>query len=254
MSDDEQAFLNAIIAEPAEDTYRMAFADWLEEHDQTERAEFIRVQIELSRDYYQPNAFIDARFHSLVNRERVLFHQSPMTQSWFGSAFGLLKVGQDWYDLLRWFSRGFIHTVRGTLEDLRGRECRRCDGRGHVNVGKGFEDSEQHICDRCNGFGVTGGLLIDVIKTNPVEVVEVTDRKPSRDHRDPQTVYEWSNEGDGLASSNTALPEKLLVLMMGHGLSLHKWFYKEAIATAALSAALLEETRERIAAQQESPK
>jgi uncharacterized protein (TIGR02996 family) len=41
---DESALLAAIIAHPDEDTPRLMYADWLEEHDQPERAEFIRIQ------------------------------------------------------------------------------------------------------------------------------------------------------------------------------------------------------------------
>ena len=46
---DELALLTAIIAHPEEDTPRLVFADWLEENGQPERAEFIRVQIEITR-------------------------------------------------------------------------------------------------------------------------------------------------------------------------------------------------------------
>lgn len=46
----EQAgFLAAIVAQPEDDTVRGAYADWLDEHGQPERAEFIRVQCELTR-------------------------------------------------------------------------------------------------------------------------------------------------------------------------------------------------------------
>ena len=43
---DADALLSAIIAHPDEDTPRLAYADWLDEHGQPERAEFIRFQIE----------------------------------------------------------------------------------------------------------------------------------------------------------------------------------------------------------------
>jgi uncharacterized protein (TIGR02996 family) len=46
---EERAFLDAIIAAPDDDLPRLVFADWLQEHDQPERAEFIRVQCELAR-------------------------------------------------------------------------------------------------------------------------------------------------------------------------------------------------------------
>jgi uncharacterized protein (TIGR02996 family) len=41
---DAAAFLRAIIAEPADDLPRLVYADWLDEHGEPERAEFIRVQ------------------------------------------------------------------------------------------------------------------------------------------------------------------------------------------------------------------
>jgi len=44
---DEAGFLAAIIANPDENTPRLVYADWLDEHDQPEWAEFIRVQIEM---------------------------------------------------------------------------------------------------------------------------------------------------------------------------------------------------------------
>lgn len=41
---DRDALLLAIAADPAEDTHRLVFADWLEENGEPARAEFVRVQ------------------------------------------------------------------------------------------------------------------------------------------------------------------------------------------------------------------
>lgn len=46
---DHDALLNAIGEHPEEDTPRLMYADWLEEHDQPERADFVRNQVELGR-------------------------------------------------------------------------------------------------------------------------------------------------------------------------------------------------------------
>jgi uncharacterized protein (TIGR02996 family) len=43
------AFLQAILDAPADDTPRLVYADWLEEHGQPDRGEFIRVQCALAR-------------------------------------------------------------------------------------------------------------------------------------------------------------------------------------------------------------
>lgn len=45
---DEAGFLAKILSEPDEDTHRLVYADWLEENDQPERAEFIRGQMEIA--------------------------------------------------------------------------------------------------------------------------------------------------------------------------------------------------------------
>lgn len=48
---DREALLAAILANPDEDTPRLMFADWLDEHGDSPRAEFIRVQCELARQF-----------------------------------------------------------------------------------------------------------------------------------------------------------------------------------------------------------
>jgi uncharacterized protein (TIGR02996 family) len=48
MMSDEQGLLAAIRHDPENDDLRRIYADWLEEHDQPERAEFVRVQLELA--------------------------------------------------------------------------------------------------------------------------------------------------------------------------------------------------------------
>jgi uncharacterized protein (TIGR02996 family) len=49
MSIDHDAMFRAVCAEHEEDTPRLVFADWFDENDQPERAEFIRVQVEYER-------------------------------------------------------------------------------------------------------------------------------------------------------------------------------------------------------------
>jgi uncharacterized protein (TIGR02996 family) len=45
---DLQSLLLAVIADPADDTPRLVLADCLDEHGQTDRAEFVRLQVELA--------------------------------------------------------------------------------------------------------------------------------------------------------------------------------------------------------------
>jgi uncharacterized protein (TIGR02996 family) len=64
---DELALLDVIRAHPEEDTPRLMYADWLDEHDQPERAEFIRSQIERTH-----LARTDPRWRALLDREAEL--------------------------------------------------------------------------------------------------------------------------------------------------------------------------------------
>jgi uncharacterized protein (TIGR02996 family) len=66
----DQAFLDAILAAPDDDAPRLVYADWLDEHDQAERAEFIRVQCDLARrPKYDPGR------PESENRARALLHR-----------------------------------------------------------------------------------------------------------------------------------------------------------------------------------
>ena len=67
MTTDERAFLAAIRDQPDEDTPRLVYADWLTEHGRPDRADFIRVEIELART--PPTTEADER------RRRVLFER-----------------------------------------------------------------------------------------------------------------------------------------------------------------------------------
>lgn len=59
---DEAGFLAKILSEPEEDTHRLVYADWLEENGRPERAEFIRVQVELA-------TFDSSYYLSYTNRD-----------------------------------------------------------------------------------------------------------------------------------------------------------------------------------------
>jgi uncharacterized protein (TIGR02996 family) len=62
---ENRAFLDAIIADPEDDTRRLVYADWLDEHGASTRAEFIRVQCELAR-----KDKCDPASESLLKREK----------------------------------------------------------------------------------------------------------------------------------------------------------------------------------------
>jgi uncharacterized protein (TIGR02996 family) len=71
--DDGQALLRAILREPAEDTPRLVYADWLDENGQHDRAEFIRVQVALSKPTLGPDGTGDSdERYRLTRRESQL--------------------------------------------------------------------------------------------------------------------------------------------------------------------------------------
>jgi len=47
--DERDALFQSILANPHDDVVRLVFADWLEEHSEAEYANFIRIQIALSK-------------------------------------------------------------------------------------------------------------------------------------------------------------------------------------------------------------
>lgn len=106
---DHNAFINAILAHPEDDALRLVYADWLEERGDpadAARAEFIRVQVELSG-----LANDDPRRPALEDREHELL--AEYESRWLG----------DWPRYVpRWrFERGFlaeIETDTSTLAEL----------------------------------------------------------------------------------------------------------------------------------------
>jgi uncharacterized protein (TIGR02996 family) len=95
-ADHERAFLDDIIAHPDDDAPRLVFADWLDDHDESERAELIRVQCALAR--CSP---FDRGLPDLEAREQVLL--SAHGEHWAAPLRGFID---EWK-----FRRGFLECV-----------------------------------------------------------------------------------------------------------------------------------------------
>jgi uncharacterized protein (TIGR02996 family) len=93
---DEDAFLRAIAAAPADDAPRLVYADWLDEHGRPERAEFIRAQCELARPRIVP-----ARRRELAARAQELL--AAHRRRWLGELAG---SPVPWI-----FRRGFVERL-----------------------------------------------------------------------------------------------------------------------------------------------
>jgi len=121
--DDRERYLDGalqrVLAQPADDGPRLAYADAAERAGQVERAEFIRVQVELARRGAKREAVLAGAEYvpeegavpvaGLQARERGL--KNPDRSAWTESLNGWLAV--EW----AWFRRGFIASVTCSAAD-----------------------------------------------------------------------------------------------------------------------------------------
>lgn len=133
---DEAAFRAAILANPADDTVRLVFADWLQEQGDDDRAEFIRVQCRLAvlGDPHDPldgpkDPWLEARARLAMDHPEVveLWQQDKELlagdygrnwRHWCGPAINAVPPGMPYYDSVA-FRRGFVSEVRfQTLADF----------------------------------------------------------------------------------------------------------------------------------------
>ena len=98
---DADAFLAAIVAAPGEDLPRLVYADWLDEHGDPDRAEFIRLQIAVARGEL-------AGARALAAGARALELQAANKARW---EIPDLHGGQT-------FRRGFVEGLRISTEEF----------------------------------------------------------------------------------------------------------------------------------------
>jgi uncharacterized protein (TIGR02996 family) len=159
------AFLAAILAAPGDDAVRLVFADWLEEHGDVARAEFIRVQV------------------GLAGVER---------RAGGPKALGLLKWGHPW--------RLRAKALRRRGRELLGQDihlCLHCDWHAPVPHGswewqyrRGFVDS---VACACRSWLARGPA---VVAAQPVTRVRLGDQVP---YRGPETGpgFAWARKVRG---------------------------------------------------------
>jgi uncharacterized protein (TIGR02996 family) len=100
---DAQALFNAIIANPAEDTPRLAYADWLDENGDPDRARFIRLQYEIEK---LPPIGLKASKAKKEAEELLKKHE----KKWVGEIAGIVNF---WI-----FRRGFVEEIQVTAADF----------------------------------------------------------------------------------------------------------------------------------------
>jgi uncharacterized protein (TIGR02996 family) len=106
---DEEALLAAIAANPEEDTPRLVYADWLDEHDQPIRAEFIRVEVAVKRLAELPTIEQARQIHLFRRGQELLDHH-------LADLVGPLATDLGYFDVV--FDRGFVAELELDAERL----------------------------------------------------------------------------------------------------------------------------------------
>src|ERR1043166_5079721 len=107
---DEAGLLAAIRGNPDDDTPRLVYADWLQEHDRADYAEFIRLQCAAAR---LPDG--DAERRKNEKTAAALFRKHKF--EWFGALwknFQGTKPGASHCHVVR----GFVTSLKGDVRDL----------------------------------------------------------------------------------------------------------------------------------------
>jgi uncharacterized protein (TIGR02996 family) len=102
---DRESFLRAICNDPADDTARLVFADWLEEHGEASRGEFIRVEVQLANR--NPDDEADDRRRAVLFARRAELLKRHK-QEWLEPFLGCAKESG--------FERGFVAEVEATAD------------------------------------------------------------------------------------------------------------------------------------------
>lgn len=208
-----------------------------------ERAEFIRVQVELARhpcgdtarrEYLGGDCYCASKepgFHclpcldlarkevALRRRERELWravHQQVIPSELHHQLFGNDAAEGRPCEVRNanagiTVSRGFVESVRATTAELFGGECPRCGGAGAV--GHEYDRGVLGECDRCSGTGRTAGAAADVFASQPVTEVVLTDREPWTIRHDAFGWYDFAHPGLGASHDESLLPTDLFDLL-----------------------------------------
>lgn len=108
------AFIEAIQHDPSDDAVRLVYADWLEEHDQPDAADYLRAELELAklkinsaaapalRDrLWQAWSKVDAPWLATFTQPQMLrANPTPFPSLWINFDLGKLRPGENTYD--RW--------------------------------------------------------------------------------------------------------------------------------------------------------
>ncbi len=115
MSAEKRALLAAIGSNPDEDTPRLAFADWCDEHNEPERASFIRLQFEAERHREWTPERMDIEEHAAEILEA--HHHKWLADEPVWARSSQVKYGIFWAVSLYGIHNGFLDRITLPLDE-----------------------------------------------------------------------------------------------------------------------------------------
>jgi uncharacterized protein (TIGR02996 family) len=239
--DTKDAFLADICQHPDDDAVRLIYADWLDEHGEPERAEFIRLQIERARLEtvlcHQPGAEMgdgcnDSECprcgpdYALAWRERELLTVVNAAR-WTPDDRAFAAC--EWTI----FRRGFVEVITLPCAAFVGGPCTNCGGNGEE-----ASDGGAQRCPDCHGTGHIPGHAAALFRAAPVREVRL-DRVPYWNGRGYALYLSNRNRPSPDVPETATLPNDLFRLLGGGVSGNPRWiaYPTEQHALSALSAA-----------------
>lgn len=124
MQEDKASLIQTILDHPDEDGPRLIYADWLDEHDKPEPAEFIRVQCRIN--VIQPE-IRSKLFGKMIDLDPIVTERAKLrlraselldghAWGWAGKALrDAAPLGIHWQKFMEW-RRGFVEVITCTAE------------------------------------------------------------------------------------------------------------------------------------------
>jgi uncharacterized protein (TIGR02996 family)/excisionase family DNA binding protein len=173
MSRTEQGLLQTILETPSDDVPRLVYADWLDEHGQSPRADFIRTQIRLARSPDCGHGFPDEtceRCAWLKTEDDLLTqHGNAWLASLSGEGWRWCRYPQFTGQRLACFRRGFVSFVLLSTDEF-------------------IHNARQ------------------LVRAHPLERIQLSDRVPAGP--DDEDGYVWQR-GSGLDAQPHQIPSVL---------------------------------------------
>ena len=138
--------IRSILISPNDDLPRLIYADWLDENGQSDRAAFIRVQIDIANgDISQKSKDLEHRLW-MLDSNRLAIHKYNLRFN----LSAVCTVIDQWYSpnhVIFTVRRGLVEEISCKQTDWVGMPCSECNGTG-INNGEG---NFTQICLICKG-------------------------------------------------------------------------------------------------------